>query len=283
MSPRNLPLLARPGSPAIARPLITLYFSRIAVSWESATRVKRRGFVKLCAGAVAGISASPKVLGQGLQAYRRYGRVSLVDPGSSNAVKISSLQVGETYLFHYPYVSTPCFLIDLGKPVQTEAELETRDGDPYRWRGGAGPGRSLVAFSAICAHKMTHPTPAVSFINYRHAEVQFRNRDDAVEQRGSVIHCCSENSVYDPTNGGRVLGGPAPQPLAGIELEYDADSDSLFATGTIGGEMFERYFRNFHDRLVLQMGRTDIDSAVTERTELVRLSDYTRNQVSCRA
>jgi hypothetical protein len=130
---------------------------------------------------------------------------------------------------------------------------------------------------------MSHPAPTVSFINYRHDEVRFRNSDDAIEQRSGVIYCCSERSVYDPANGGRVLGGPAPQPLAAIELEYDADGDRIYATGTIGGEMFERYFASFHDRLVLQLGRTDIDHAVTGSAELMRLSEYTRNQISCQA
>jgi arsenite oxidase small subunit len=245
--------------------------------------MQRRGFVKLCASAVAGISASPHVLGEGGQQYRRYSRVSLIDSHSREAIKLSSLEIGETYLFHYPYISTPCFLIDLGRPVESSRQLKTRDGKFYQWRGGAGPTRSLVAFSAICAHKMSHPAPSVSFINYRHGEVKFRNSDDRVEQRSGVIYCCSEDSVYDPASGARVLGGPAPQPLAAIELDYDAASDSICATGTVGGEMFERYFHNFHDRLVLQLGRTDIDRPLTDSTELMRLSDYTRNQVGCQA
>ena len=198
-------------------------------------------------------------------------------------VSASSLEIGETYLFHYPYVSTPCFLIDLGKPVEPGEPLKTRDGEFYQWQGGAGPSRSIVAFSAICAHKMTHPAPTVSFINYRHGEVRFRNNDNFVEQRSGVIYCCSENSVYDPASGARVLGGPAPQPLAAIELDYDEKTDAISATGTVGGEMFDRYFRSFHDRLVLQLGRTDIDRTLADSTELMRLSDYTRNQISCQA
>ncbi len=245
--------------------------------------MKRRGFVKLCAGAVAGIAASPELLAGENQQYHRYGRVALVDAHSSGAVNVSALEVGETYLFHYPYVSTPCFLINLGRPVAANGPLKTRDGKPYHWQGGAGPERSIVAFSAICAHKMSHPAPEVSFINYRHSEVKFRNSDDDVEARSGVIYCCSERSVYDPANGGRVLGGPAPQPLAAIELEYDANGDRIFATGTIGGEMFDRYFDSFHDRLVLQLGRTDIDHALTDSSELMKLSEYTRNQISCQA
>ena len=245
--------------------------------------MKRRGFVKLCAAAVAGISASPELIAGSDQEYRRYDRVSLTDPYSKMPVKVSTLEVGETYLFHYPFVSTPCFLIDLGRPVNSGTRLQTEEGKPYHWQGGAGPNRSIVAFSAICAHRMSHPARSVSFINYRHREVQFRNNQDQVEQRSGVIYCCSENSVYDPAEGGRVIGGPAPQPLAAIELEYDAQEDAFYSTGTIGGEMFAKYFERFSDRLVLEHGRTDIDAVTLGTTDLVRLSDFTDNTISCQA
>jgi len=245
--------------------------------------MKRRRFVSLCASAVASISASAEVLARDHMQYQRYGRVALIDPQSREAITAALLEVGETYIFHYPYVSTPCFLINLGRPVKSANNLQTRDGHRYRWQGGSGPAQSVVAFSAICAHKMSHPAPSVSFINYRHGEVKFRNSDDAIEERAGVIYCCSERSVYDPSNGGKVLGGPAPQPLAAIELEYDAAADTFYATATIGGEMFDRYFRSFHDRLVLQHGRTDIDQPLREYSELMRLSDFTRNQISCQA
>ncbi len=243
--------------------------------------MKRRKFVKMCASAVASITASPELLAGDHQQYHRYGRVALIDPYSREPVRAAALDVGETYLFHYPFVSTPCFLIDLGKSVTSSSNLKTDAGDHYRWQGGAGANSSVVAFSAICAHKMSHPAPSVSFINYRHSETRFRNSQDQIEERSGVIYCCSEKSVYDPARGGRVLGGPAPQPLAAIELEYDAEQDSFYAIATIGGEMFERFFSNFHDRLVLQHGRFDIDQAMTDTTNLMRLSDYTRNAVSC--
>ena len=245
--------------------------------------MKRRGFVKLCASAVASISTSPELLARDNQQHHPYAKVALVDPIGHQPVSAKSLEAGITYLFHYPFISTPCFLIDLGQPVTTSSDLETRDGGRYRWQGGAGPNRSVVAFSAICAHKMSHPAPSVSFINYRHGDVRFRNSEDQIEERSGVIYCCSESSVYDPAQGGRVLGGPAPQPLASIELEYDAACDTYYALATVGGEMFEQYFGSFHDRLVLQYGRTDINQALTDTSDLMRLEDYTRNQISCEA
>lgn len=52
---------------------------------------------------------------------------------------------------------------------------------------------------------MTHPGPDASFISYHPA-----GRHEP-EDRG-VIHCCSENSIYDPFNGAQVLSGSAPDP-----------------------------------------------------------------------
>ncbi len=245
--------------------------------------MQRRGFVKMCATAVAGVTASPQLLAESAEQYHRYARSALVDAHTGKPVAVATLDVGETYLFHYPYVSTPCFLMDLGKSVPGNNNLKTSEGRHYRWQGGVGRNRSIVAFSAICAHKMTHPAKSVSFINYRHEPVRFRNSDDQIEERGGVIFCCSERSVYDPALGCRVLGGPAPQPLAAIELEHDPQTDTLYATGTIGGEMFASYFREFHDRLVLEHGRTDIDRALEDTTRLMRLSEFTANEISCQA
>lgn len=243
--------------------------------------MKRREFVKLCASAVAGVSASPELLGIGKRELHFYERVALIDHSSKKLVRASSLEVGETYLFHYPFVSTPCFLIDLGRPVTSRENLETSDGDRYYWPGGAGPNRSVVAFSAICAHKMSHPSQSVSFINYRRGTTSFRDHDEKVVQDADVIYCCSEKSVYDPASGARVLGGPAPQPLAAIALDYVEAEDSFYATATIGGEMFEKYFDVFGQRLVLDYGRLDIHSESSGSTELMRMRDFCTNLVLC--
>ena len=245
--------------------------------------MKRRKFVKICASAVAGVSASPDLLAKGDREMHPYNRVALVDPYSKDSVSVSSLAVGETYLFHYPFVTTPCFLINLGRAVEGRKNLKTREGNHYRWPGGVGPDKTLVAFSAICAHRMSHPAPSVSFINYRHGKASFRNHEEEVVEDSGVIYCCSEKSVYDPAQGGRVLGGPAPQPLAAIELEYNETENTLYATATIGGEMFNKYFESFGQRLVLDHGRTDIRRAVVRSTDLVPLQEYCTNVISCGA
>jgi Rieske Fe-S protein len=242
--------------------------------------MKRRGFVKLCASAAAAIGANPKVLADALGQVKLYNRVLLVDR-DGQAITPEWLTVGESYVFNYPYATTPCFLLDLGKPTTQNVSLETEAGTSYTWQGGCGPERSVVAFAAICAHKMTHPAKSVSFINYRHETVRFRDSDERSELRSQVIYCCSEKSVYDPADGARVLGGPAPQPLAAILLEHDEASDAIYAIGTCGGEMYQKFFDTFEFRIALEHETTDIQRRMTDRAPVATIAEYSRSQIMC--
>lgn len=242
--------------------------------------VNRRSFVKLCASAVAMITSSPDLLARPNATLRNYQRVKLVDT-FDRPINAATLKEGESYLFHYPYISTPCFLLNLGKPTAQRTLLRTKDGASYVWPGGVGPQRSIVAFSAICAHKMTHPARSVSFINYRPKRVSFLDAQKHVVERGHVIYCCSEKSVYDPTRGAQVLGGPAPQPLATILLEYDERDGSLEAIGTDGGDMFEKFLTTFDFRLKLEYQTDNIRKQVADMSTVTTVAEYCRTQVMC--
>ncbi|MFQ5938011.1 MAG: hypothetical protein ACE5LB_16545, partial [Acidiferrobacterales bacterium] len=100
-------------------------------------------------------------------------------------------------------------------------------------------------------------------------------------KRPHVIYCCSEKSVYDPIRGARVLGGPAPQPLAAILLEYDESDGTLEAIGTYGGEMFDKFFREFSFRLQLEHRTTEIREQVATSATVVSLQEYCETQVLC--
>lgn len=247
-------------------------------SMSTDSEFTRRGFVRFCASAVGLLGANPTLLAQTETPLRRYQRVRLVDE-HERPIVVANLKVGESYLFHYPYVSTPCFLLDLGRPSEG-AWLNTEDGRRYRWEGGVGPRRSVVAFSAICAHKMSHPARQVSFINYRHQTATFQDSNLQSAQRAQVIYCCSEKSVYDPIAGARVLGGPAKQPLAAILLEQDADG-ALHAVGTTGGELFDRFFREFSSRLALEFRTSNVRQLAHSSAVVTPLAEYCRNQVLC--
>ncbi len=137
----------------------------------------------------------------------------------------------------------------------------------------------MVAYSAICSHKLTYPDPRVSFIDYRQESALFRTGEDETVERKGVIYCCSENSVYDPGAGARVLGGPAPQPLAAILLEQDSGGH-LRAAGVYGGAVFDRFFERFGFRLELE-GGSGARQQVTGPARTESIAQYSRRLVHC--
>ena len=231
--------------------------------------MQRRQFVKFCAASAAAVAS------HGVSADsqpRFYSKARLVDEKGA-PLRAKAIPPNHNLIFHYPYASTPCFLLNLGRPAQPAARLKTADDKIYEWSGAVGEGRSIVAYSAICAHKLTYPTREISFISYR-AEKSAGNRFAA------VIHCCSEHSQYDPAQGARVVAGPAPQPLAAILLEHDVASDELHAVGTLGGELFNEFFDKYAFRLQLEHG-ADPRAAVAGICVVQALENYCRQQVKC--
>jgi len=234
--------------------------------------MQRRDFIKACAATCA-LGANEALAAKDLKP-RLYSRARLVD-ARGRPIKTVQLAAGENYIFHYPFEGTPCFLLNLGRPTRSNVPLRAESGAAYQWTGGVGPNRSIVGYSAICAHKMTYPTPQISFISYREKSTA------AGTARPNTIHCCSEHSEYDPASGARVVGGPAPQPLSTILFEYDAGSDGLYAVGTLGGEMFDAFFEKYQFRLVLDYGGQKARRRVRDRTVVLALSQFCRQQVRC--
>jgi Rieske Fe-S protein len=231
--------------------------------------MERRGFIKFCAASVAALGA-PEVAADAR--VHLYSRARLVDEKGAPLLA-AAVPANRNFIFHYPFAATPCFLLNLGRPARAGAKLKTVGGEPYEWTGGVGAARSVVAYSAICAHKLSYPTRDISFISYR-TEKSARNRI------GNVIHCCSEHSQYDPAAGGRVVAGPAPQPLAAIVLEHDSRTDELHAVGTLGGEMFAEFFEKYAFRLSLEHGAA-ARAAVSGSCVVHELENYCRQQVKC--
>ena len=234
--------------------------------------MERREFIKACAATCA-LGTSGELSAKDLQP-RFYARAQLTNE-RGQPLRASSLIAGRNYIFHYPFEATPCFLLNLGKPTVRDIQLKTEDGSVYEWPGGVGPKRAIVGFSAICAHRMSYPTPQISFISYRDRSTA------SATARPDLIHCCSEHSEYDPSSGARVLGGPAPQPLSAVLLEYDSRSDGLQAMGMLGGEMFDAFFAKFEFKLALDYGAGSVRRRVTSRTVVKELEQFCKQQVRC--
>ena len=177
------------------------------------------------------------------------------------------------FVFNYPYTATPCFLLKLAHGAHATTDLRRENGETYAWQGGVGPDRNVVAFSAICAHKLAYPTRDVSFIRFQ--------KGRSATSSGNVIHCCADHSVYDPAAGARVVAGPAPQPLAAITLAYDAARDELHATGTIGPEQFDAFFVKYDLRLSLEYGANRGRTPVADTAIVRELENYCKTTIAC--
>ncbi len=148
------------------------------------------------------------------------GYVSTIDPGDvlvyatgskiGMEIKASSLDTGDAELV-YPKgkSSNPANLVQLIKlsesNFKTPTDIKLTD-------------KGFVAYSAIC----THLGCTVSW-------VKNQSSPDA-----SYTECFCHNSIFNPSRGDLVEGGPAPIPLAQIGVKVNND-DTLAFTGNFTG------------------------------------------------
>lgn len=232
----------------------------------------RRSFLESCTAAAGLGAAAASFPAWAADAKpKAYAKALLVDDRGA-PLKASALKPQANYVFHYPFEATPVFLLDLGKAVPPNA-LTTQDRNSYQWPGGVGARRSIVAFSAICAHQLVYPTPEVSFISFRRKRAQRGVQD-------GLIHCCAEHSQYDPARGAEVLSGPARQPLCAVLLAHDAGADTLTAYATLGGELFDDFFRKYEMKLSLDVG-PKARNAVAGQSVVRELEKFCKNPIQC--
>ena len=219
----------------------------------------------LASGLVLSADAKPKLYAK-----------TLLTTAQGEPLRASSLKPRTNYLFNYPFEGTPAFLLDLAQVVAPKA-LQSADKMGYQWPGGVGKGKSLVAFSAICAHKLVYPTAQISFISFRAG----KSANVAVHgDAENVIHCCADHTQYDPAQGAQVLRGPATQALCAVLLHHDAKADTLTAYATLGGELFDEFFRKYDAKLSLDMGGK-AKNAVAKQTAVREMAQVCKQTVRC--
>lgn len=230
----------------------------------------RRQFNKVCGGLIGG-AATVHFGAQSAMATDStpYPHSRLVYEDET-PVSLKSLEVGNSFVFGYPYITTPCFLIKLGRSSPAHGS----------WPGGLDKDQSVVAFSAICSHKMSHPARPISHISYREKPVRFHDKAGQEHNRDGVISCCSERSVYDPANAGQVLAGPAPVPLAAIALSQD-EKGHIWAVGSFGDDQYERFLTKFGFRLAMEYGVTDVRARSGDQSTCIPAATFSAQQVLC--
>ncbi len=253
--------------------------------------MERRDFIRQCA--IHGIASSSAVamasqaLAQATKqaqtqpmSIKKFTRSKLVN-AQGDPIKAAQLKTDINYIFEYPFIATPCFLLKLSAPLKAETSLKTQAGESYVWTGGVGPANSLVAYSAICQHKLAYPSKQVNFISFqKQAGLSSSNKTSIKTQDKNVIACCADGSVYDATAGAKVIAGPAEQALTTIVLEYDTKSDEIYAIGVLGGDKFEAFFKKYAFKLQLERGKTARNEA-GNTTTLIELSKYSTQSANC--
>jgi arsenite oxidase small subunit len=165
----------------------------------------RRDFLKVAAT----ISASLALLG-----VASVVKTLVIPPVSGSAQGFPRVKVANTnellpnavVLFNYPLDNEPNFLVKVGRKSV----------------GGVGPDQDIVAFSSTCQHlgSVYAYIPPGSSPHCRSSYVA----------SGPVGFCCTHGSIYDYSEGGKVIGGPSPRPQPQVVLEVDS-AGNIYAVG----------------------------------------------------
>jgi Rieske Fe-S protein len=237
--------------------------------------MNRRGFFKLTGTTAAAIAIAPALITEPLRAddgklYQSYKKIMLKD-ADGNPLKSATLKKEENYVFNFPHVGTPCIMVDLGEATQKDVKLSSDDGTEYVFKGGVGAKGSIIAYSAICPHQLTHPQPDTTFFQYVPSGTKTLAYDKSV---GGVFVCSSHLSAFTPKDGGARVSGPATEGLTQIVLEIDKD-DVIWAVGALGPDRFHEYLDAFKSEFKKYYGnKRKAKKLVKGDAKVVTLSDF---------
>ena len=232
----------------------------------------RRDFVRACAALAALAAGRNGRLAEAAQAADGLPKVKLVG-ADGKPLAAGNLAVDENYVFLYPFASTPCLLLRLGAAPPNNIE-GSGDKMTYKWPGGVGQDKAVVAYSAICAHAFTRDSKRTSFLTYS----KDKNK---ISGNATAITCCAHGSVYDPAAAAKVLAGPAPYALASITLDWDSTSDELSAAGLLGTPQFDQLFSTQKDDLIAEFGRGGFREQIAGQTVVVPIASFSQDIIRC--
>ncbi|MCX7760157.1 MAG: Rieske 2Fe-2S domain-containing protein [Hydrogenothermaceae bacterium] len=204
--------------------------------------------------------------------YKVYKKTLLVKEDGT-PLKESDIQPYTAFLFFYPFKSTPCYIINTGHEVKP-VEVKLKDGKSYKFAGGIGSKKSIVAYSAICPHQWSYPTKDFSLLNYYSP-----TEKSETTGKSGVIQCCAHISVFDPTNGGTVLEGPAEFPLAAVVLQEE--NGNLYAVGILGKDQFNEFFDLYKSDMIEQFGSLEKAKEELDKTVVMEVGKHVKEQIKC--
>lgn len=236
----------------------------------------RRGFLKACSTVAVASMLDPSVFSNMLSAqegmFKAYKKALLIKEDGS-PLREEDLKPHNSYIFFYPYASTPCYLIDLGEEVKP-VDVKLKDGKTYKWQGGVGSKKSIVAYSAICSHQWSYPTKQYSFINYYPPD-----KPSETTKKSGIIQCCAHLGVFDPKEGGKVVDGPPEVPLASVVIQEEGGK--FYAIGILGVDQFNRFFETYRRELRQTYGSTAKAKELVDKCTVMEVSKYVGQVIHC--
>jgi arsenite oxidase small subunit len=125
-------------------------------------------------------------------------------------INVKSLQLLTPMVFDYPIVGTGNIIVKLDVKADN----------------GVGPDGDIVAFSNICQHMGCTYT----FVSPVNATTLYYGVSTTINKPPEGV-CGCHGSVYDFSHNGAVIGGPAPNPVPRVLLEYDQATGDIYANG----------------------------------------------------
>ncbi|WP_448587383.1 (2Fe-2S)-binding protein [Thermocrinis sp.] len=236
----------------------------------------RRSFIKTCSTIAVASMVDASLFSELLSAqegmFKAYRKALLIKEDGS-PLSEADLKPHTAYIFFYPHVGTPCYIINLGEEVKP-LELTLKDGKKYRWQGGVGSKKSIVAYSAICAHQWSYPTKKYSFINYYPPD-----KPSEISKKGGIIQCCAHLALYDPKEGAKVVDGPADFPLASVVIQEEGGR--FYAVGILGVDQFDKFFETYRRELREAYGTTAKARELVDSCKVVEVSKYVGQVIYC--
>lgn len=190
-------------------------------SEQDSVKITRRRFtLGIMLAAVVGAFGSFLSLFKILAPQAKAGYVATVAPGDllvyakgarqGSVLQASAFKVGDSVLA-YPKGKTtnPANIVRLIRLKESEFASPTHTGLTSQ---------GFVAYSAICTHLgcivdwkeiLSHPT-------------------------SSYLECPCHDSIFNPAQGAKVMGGPAPVPLAQIGVKVSKTGELVFTSGFTG-------------------------------------------------
>ncbi|MCX7738146.1 MAG: Rieske 2Fe-2S domain-containing protein [Hydrogenothermaceae bacterium] len=204
--------------------------------------------------------------------FKKYKKTLLVKEDGT-PLKETDIQSNTALLFFYPYRSTPCYIINTGREVKP-LDIKLNNGSVYRFTGGIGSKKGIVAYSAICPHQWSYPTKDFSLLNYYSSKEK-----SEITGKSGVIQCCAHISVFDPINGGSIVEGPAEFPLAAVSLVMEGGS--IYATGIIGKDQFSEFFDLYKSDMIEQFGSLEKAKEEMDKTVVMEVEKHVKEQIKC--